>query len=353
MSKTKLIIAVVTIIFLVVAGVWYYKTKTTTSTVQASPIKIGIITDLTGPAAYWGESTRVGAEIAQKELKAEGYNVDLIFEDYQLDATKSVSAAQKLVNLDNVSAIYSEFNPASIAVESFLKDLPVLHVYDAAPVSPLAMSPNVFKTYIDYQNGCKLVAQKFKDEQIKKIAVLMPKIEAGELCLAGAKEVYPDLVVESYELGNTDFRTQVLKIKNSQAGAIINVGFEGDTLGTLKSIKELNYSAKYGTVDDTITDQVKARYAKELKGAWSFGFGQVDPSFEAKLKSASSKILSTDYGAAIAYTHLKQMAKALSKCQKDLVCVNGEIANASADGTIGFNGFKNRIADIQLQLRQY
>ncbi|MFA5319168.1 MAG: ABC transporter substrate-binding protein, partial [Candidatus Paceibacterota bacterium] len=351
-SKTAKWILAIIVIALIVLGVWYYGSKPTTPA-ETGPIKIGVITDLTGHAAYWGESTRVGAEIAQKELKAEGYDVDLIFEDYQLDATKSVSAAQKLVNLDNVSAIYSEFNPASIAVSSFLKDLPVLHIYDAAPISPLAMSPNVFKTYIDYQNGCRLVAQKFKDEQIKKIAVLMPKIEAGELCLVGAKEVYPDLVAESYELGNTDFRTQVLKIKNSQAGAIINVGFEGDTLGTLKSIRELNYLAKYGTVDDTITDQVKAKYAKELKGAWSFGFGQVDPNFEAKLKLASSKTLSTEYGAAIAYTHIKQMTKALSKCQKDLACVDSEIANASVDKTIGFNGFKNRIADIQLQLRQY
>lgn len=353
MSKILKWVIVIIVIILVVVGVWYYDSKPTNIPAETGPIKIGIITDLTGPAAYWGESTRLGAEIAQKELEAEGYQVDLVFEDYQLDATKSLNSAQKLVNLDKVDGLYYEFNPAAIAVSSFLKDKSVLSVYDAAPVSPLSMSSNIFKTYIDYQNGCRLVAQKFKDEKVKKIAVLMPKIEAGELCLAGAKEVYPDLIAESYELGNTDFKTQILKIKNGQAEAIINVGFEGDTLGTLKSIKELNYAVKYGTVDDTITDQVKAKYSKELKSSWSFGFGQIDPSFDSKLESSSSKVLSTKYGAAIAYTHIKQMVKALSKCQKDLVCVSREIANSPADATIGFKGFKDRIADIQLQLRQY
>ena len=42
-------------------------------------IKIGIITDLTGPAAYWGESSRVGAEIAAEEMRKEGYDVELIY----------------------------------------------------------------------------------------------------------------------------------------------------------------------------------------------------------------------------------------------------------------------------------
>ncbi|MFA5023184.1 MAG: ABC transporter substrate-binding protein [Candidatus Paceibacterota bacterium] len=353
MSKTyKWLIAIIVII-IIVAGIWYLGTKPVSVPTSTAPIKVGIITDLTGPAAYWGESTRVGAEIAKKELEAEGYKIDLVFEDYQLDATKSVSSAQKLVNLDNVQAIYSEFNPAAIAVESFLRDKQVLHIYDAAPVSPLAMSPNVFKTYIDYQAGCKLVAQKFKDEQIKKIATLLAKAEFSELCLKGAQEVYPDIITESYELGDTDLHTQVLKIKNGQAGAIINVGFEGDTLNTFKALKDLKYSAKLGTVDDTITDQVKAKYANELKGAWSFGFGTVDSSFEAKLKATALKPLSTEYGAAIAYTHLKQIVKAFAKCQKDLACVDREIANSPADRTIGFRGFKNQIADIQLQLRQY
>ncbi len=353
MSKTMKWIVALVVIVLVVVGVWYWQTNKVTIPAQTGPIKIGIITDLTGPAAYWGESTRVGAEIAQKELEAEGYKVNLIFEDYQLDATKSLSSAQKLVNLDKVDAIYHEFNPSAIAVSSFLKDNSVLSIYDAAPISPLSASSNSFKTYLDYQNGCHLVAQKFKNEKIDKLAVLMPKIEAGELCLAGAKEVYPDLIVESYELGNTDFKTQVLKIKNGQAGAIINVGFEGDTLGSLKAIKELNYIVKYGTVDDTITDQVKSKYAKELVGSWSFGFGQVDADFGSKLKSSSPKLLSTEYGAALAYTHIKQMVKSLSKCQKDIACARDEIANSPSDGTIGFNGFKNRIADIQLELRQY
>ena len=89
---------------------------------QEGIIKIGIITDLTGPASYWGESTQEGAEVALKELREEGYNVELIFEDFQLDTKKALTSAQRLL-LEDVDAIYAEFNPAAVAVGSLLKDL--------------------------------------------------------------------------------------------------------------------------------------------------------------------------------------------------------------------------------------
>src|ERR1043166_8098473 len=49
------------------------------------PIKIGVITDLTGTAAYWGESTQVGAELAIQDLQTKGDNVQLIYENYSLE----------------------------------------------------------------------------------------------------------------------------------------------------------------------------------------------------------------------------------------------------------------------------
>jgi len=343
-------IGIVVVLVLVVVSLAFLQK----SRVNASDIKIGVITDLTGPAAYWGESTRVGAEIAKKELEAEGYKVSLTFEDYQLDAAKALTAAQKLVNVDNVDAIYAEFNPAAISVGSFLKDKNTLLIYDAAPTSPLKENNNAYKTYLDYQVGCKEIAQRLKNQGVVTIGVLKGNWEPGELCLAGVKEVFSDKTIsEAYNLGDTDFRTQVLKLKNAGVGAIINTAFEGDTLNSLKAMQELQFKVSYGTVDDTITDNVKSKYPNELKGTWTFGFRDVENSFVQKIEKESSKKLATNYAAALAYTHIKQLVKYLDECKKDIVCTKNKLDGAKSDNTIGFNKFVNRIADLEMSIKQY
>jgi len=352
MSKKTIILLVVAVI--VIGGIWYGISQKSASPIGEESIKIGIITDLTGPAAYWGESTAIGAEIAKKELEKDGYKVELKFEDYQLEASKALTSAQKLVNADNVDAIYAEFNPAAISAGSFMESQDKLFVYVAAVTSPIESNPNAYKTYLDYQDGCKKVAKKFKDEGIEKIGMLKINLEVGELCLVGVKEIYGNnIVVEAYNLGDTDFKTQVLKMKNKEIGAIMNASFEDGTLNTLKAIRELNFKVLFGTPDDTMTDKVKQLYPEEIKGAWTFGFPWVNPDFSAKISSESTKTLSTEYGAAIAYTHIRQMVKALSKCKKEISCVIDEIAKSPKDDTIGFNNFKNRTADLEMSIKQY
>jgi len=315
-----------------------------------STIKIGVITDLTGPAAYWGESTRVGAELAKQDLLNRGVNVNLVFEDYQLDTGKALTAAQKLVNVDNVKAIYAEFNPAAISAGSFLKDKNVLYIYDAAVTSPLEGNSNAYKTYLDYKEGCKQVANKFKEQGIENIGVLKVNLEFGKLCLDGVKEIYgSNTYVETYNLGDQDFKTQMLKLTQNDIGAVINVGFEGDTINTLKVIEEQNLNIKYGTVADTITEQVIEKYSNVLKGSISFGFIEVSSDFKKRI---SQEKISTNYGAALAYTHIMQIGEAFEKCDNALNCVKQEMNNAKSDDTIGFIQFKNHIAELKMQIIQ-
>ena len=228
-------------------------------------------------------------------------------------------------------------------------------MYDAAVTSPLKDNANAYKTYLDYQNGCKAIAQGFKDSGVEKIGMLKIKLEAGELCFTGVKEVYGDSVIsEEYNLGDTDLKTQIVKLKANNIGAIINVGFEGDTMNTLKGIRELGVKALYGTVDDTITDNVKEIYAKELIGARAFGFKDVENTFANKLIAFNgNKKVASEYAAGLSYTHVKQIVRAVAKCEGDVTCVNGEMSESTADSTVGFKAFENRIADLEVNVKEY
>lgn len=346
-------LVIIVLIAVIVFGSIFVKNKNAEEA-KAKTVKIGVVTDLTGAVSYWGTSSQVGAELAKKDLEAEGYKVELVFEDYQMDAAKALTSAEKLTNVDNVDAIYAEFNPAAISIGSFIKGKNKIFLYDAAVTSPLEGNGNAFKTYLDYQVGGKEIAQKFQAQGIEKIGVLKLNLEAGELFTEGVKEVYgANAVVESFDIGATELKTQVLKLKNAGAQAVVISAFEGDTINTLKAMTELNYDVPFGTVDDTITSSVTDTYAAALEGAWTFGFPSVDADFSSRLKASTNKTIATEYGAAITYTHIKQIVKALADNNKDLAKASKALAESPEDSTIGFVKFTNNIADLKMTIKQY
>lgn len=120
-------------------------------------------------------------------------------------------------------------------------------------------------------------------------------------------------------------------------------------MNTLKVVKEQDLDIKYGTVDDTLTERVLEQYSQELKGAWSFGFPEVSQKFKDKIE----KDLATYYGAAITYSHIKQMGRILSECGEDKECIIESMDNVGPDNTIGFEGFVSHVAELDMQIKNY
>ena len=361
-SKLNLVAIVVVILLVVGLGTTYLNSRTLsaennpqTANVSKKPkIKIGVITDLSGPASgYWGLSTQSGAQLAQKDLRDQGFDVEVLLEDYKLEGPQSLSAAKKLLEVDQVDAIYAEFNPAAYTISPYMKNKNKLLVINAAATSPLDVSSNYFKTYLDYQVGCRQIAQKFKNDGVVKIGSLKVNLEFGELCDKGIREIFPNqTITEDYNLGDTDFKNQLLKVSAQGAQAVINTGFENDTINTLKGIKEQNLNLKYGTVGDTITPNVTSTYQKELAGGYSFGFKDVDSGLKNKLRQYDPKIV-TDIAAALAYKHVSDLTKSLSECNKEIACSKNKFANSAQDPKVGFKGFNpSRIAEFEMEVKK-
>ncbi len=76
---------------------------------DTTPIKIGIIADLTGPFTTYGNSLARSAQLAIDEINAgggiDGREVEVIIEDIQTDVAATVDKARKLVQSDDVDLV--------------------------------------------------------------------------------------------------------------------------------------------------------------------------------------------------------------------------------------------------------
>jgi len=117
---------------------------------EDTPIKIGIIADLTGPFTTYGNSLARSAQLAIKEVNEaggiDGRQVEVIVEDIQTDVAATVDKARKLVQSDNVDLVMgpigSDANDAAYAevVEAGGKLLFYTETYEGGKCNELYFS---------------------------------------------------------------------------------------------------------------------------------------------------------------------------------------------------------------------
>ncbi len=75
---------------------------------KAESTRVGVTLGLTGPADRWSKFQRMGIELAAEDLKKEGYDLELIFEDSQSSPAQSLSIFNKFVSVNRVDGILGD-----------------------------------------------------------------------------------------------------------------------------------------------------------------------------------------------------------------------------------------------------
>lgn len=316
-------------------------------------IRIGVLTDLSGPGTYYGLQVQVGVKMAEEDMRAQGKNVRIVVEDSGLKTQQAVSAAQKLLMADKVDALYSDFSAVTIAISPLLQARKKLLVYNAAARSVVESNPYSFKTYSDYIAGCEAIARQFKEQGIKRLGILKPELEFGELCFRGAKNVYPDVIEYSYKPGDI-VNAQVLELKSKGAEAILNAAYEGDLVNALQALKALNYKVPIGAAEDALSDKIRKLYPQELEGSLVFAIKPPPQALMDRADKITKGKLANLENAGLAYLHMFQMYDALVACKAgDIDCVMKKFAAAKPDPAYGFHGFKDRIAVLETDVKVF
>src|SRR5712691_12319599 len=88
-----------------------------------TPIKIGVLSPLSGPLAALARDVVDGAKLYVDEVHGEmaGRKVELIVEDYEFKAAVALTKTKKLVEKDSVHAVFGVIlSAAAIAMKDYL-----------------------------------------------------------------------------------------------------------------------------------------------------------------------------------------------------------------------------------------
>jgi branched-chain amino acid transport system substrate-binding protein len=221
-------------------------------------ISIGILGSLTGPAAIWGSGNLVaGTMYFTKVNEAGGINgrkIKWVVEDDGSSPPKGIAAVKKLAG-ENLFAIFGPSTSAVVAAARPAIDASGMPSFISIPSTPRATEPfakNVFRTgpLNDTLQGYLLADFAVNHLKAKRIALLNQSDEYGQRgadsVVKRLKEKYGTAPAahEVFNVSDTDFTAQVLKVRDARADAVIVYGYIAPSSTIVRQAKQLGVEGK-------------------------------------------------------------------------------------------------------------
>jgi ABC-type branched-subunit amino acid transport system substrate-binding protein len=321
---------------------------------QERVISVGLLTDLSNDGAPVGIQSQAGARFAEEVLNSQGKKIKLIVGDHKVDTKIAISEAQKMVSIENVDALISDTTPTSFAISPIVAGVKKLMIYISPVASLTKTNPYAFRSFLDYEEGCRGLAQLFKNDGKKKLGMLKINFEFSEDCQRGIEQVYPNPEIVSYNKGE-EMRLLNLKLKQRGVDAVIQMGYEADFINRAKAASELKFKIPIGIPSFWMTEKVKAEMIGSGIVCYGVGFTPVDKDFAKQLKS--KKYYAGEINieiAAMSYQNVMHLYSAISSCPKDdVLCQSNKLSEQRAVGVIGFEGWKDRLARYALRYQRW
>ena len=194
----------------------------------AEPVKIGMITTLSGGGSALGIDIRDGFALAigQEGDSLGGVPVELIAEDDGRKPEKATEIANRMVERDKIGIMTGiVWSNLAIAVVPKVTEKGVFYISPNAGPSKLAgagCSPNYFNVAWQNDNLHEAMGQYVTEKGFKNVYILAPNYPAGKDALTGFKRFYKgDLAGEVYtKLGQTDYAAEIAALRGAKPDAV-------------------------------------------------------------------------------------------------------------------------------------
>ncbi|MAF02428.1 ABC transporter substrate-binding protein [Herbaspirillum sp.] len=307
----------------------------------ADPIKIGLVTALSGQSAQAGEALTRGMSIAIDEINAKGgllggRKLELVRRDDEGNPAKGVVAARELIFKEKVTVLFGGLDtPVSMAI------VPIINQEKVPFVGPWAAGTGVTKNGANPNYAFRVsavdelvdkamlnYAQKtFKSSKAGLILVNNPWGESNEkgIVAALAEKGLKPAGIEKFEASDVDVVPQLSRLKAAGADTLYLVGNVGPSAQVVKSLDRMGWKvpvvSHWGPAGGRFT-QLAGPNAKNVHFIQTFSFfGKLSPVGEkvvAELKAKYPAIKGPDditpaVGVANAYDGMQLAALAIAK----------------------------------------
>ncbi len=294
---------------------------------EGKAVKIGAVLPLTGKQAPYGEGIMDGLELALEEInKSEEFpvKIELVYEDNAGNTKDTVSAVQKLINVDRVVALITGVSQHSMASAPIAEESQVVLYTMASQARALATAGDyVFKNDDDLSMLGEQAAEQIFSFGHKKVGVLFAKyndatVDAKTSFVKRFEDLGGEVVAaEGFDKAEGDFRTYLTKIKAAEPTALFLDALMGDNVAILKQVKELGLDMKIfsnGTMESFDV----------IEGAGETAEGIVFFTFQGFPSQGFIEKTQAKYGHGVrrwsmeAYDGLKILATALSRIEGEI-----------------------------------
>ena len=185
------------------------------------PVKIGMITTLSGPGGYLGQDIRDAFKLAidLEGGKLGGVPVELVVEDDALNPGQGKQIAEKMLKTDGIKILTGiVFSNVAGATVPDIVDSGALYVSpNAAPSNFAGKECNANYFVVSWQNDSlhESAGQYATNLGYKKAFILAPNYQAGKDALTGFKRMFKgEIAGEVYtRLDQTDFAPEMAQIR--------------------------------------------------------------------------------------------------------------------------------------------
>lgn len=243
------------------------------------PVRIGLITTLSGPGQVYGQYIQDGAEIAVARLNAEGgaggTPIELIVRDDKNSPEGALTAFRELTG-DGVKLFaQGTFTANLLATLPHLEEADVtLMVVGASSlaITHEAFSPRAFR--LGYSSPMcfggygSLMAQKYPEindwalvrSDVQALKDITDAFSAGlrrEAEAAGRTATFQEPVLLPY--GGSDFRNQISRVSNAGVPGLFNCLQGADAISYYKQARSFGLVKKFGVVCDSANELAIAK----------------------------------------------------------------------------------------------
>ena len=207
----------------VIGGGWWLMSHGSAGKVaETHKLKVGAILPTTGAIADFGTIFKNGLTNGL----ANDPDIEVVYEDSRNDPTASLSAFQKLTTVDNVDVVVSIMSVPTVPLVPVAKQNQVPLVMSMVSTISATAKDNeyVYRLFWTAQDTGEFLADRLIAQGLKRVAILQSKDPASQsnvdvamprLQAAGVQVTY-----ETFMNSDTDFRDQLLKVKQANPEAI-------------------------------------------------------------------------------------------------------------------------------------